>query len=200
MTLSDGYHDIPAGKIAVVVTHLEMLAKAVPRPAPQMPGAYSIEHVADPSVDWYRGLFRRVGGDWLWFSRLAMPDTALAAIIRDGNVEVYALSLEGRDVGLLELDFRVAGECELAFFGVAKELIGTGAARRLMNEGIERAWARPIGRFWVHTCTGDHPAAVAFYVRSGFRPFMRQIEIADDPRLSGGLPETAAPHVPMIRP
>ena len=68
-----------------------------------------------------------------------------------------------------------------------------------MNAAIDRAWSQPIRRFWVHTCTLDHPGAIAFYMRSGFRPFRRQIEIADDPRLSGVLPESAAPHIPIIR-
>jgi len=38
-------------------------------------------------------------------------------------------------------------------------------------------------------------------MRSGFRPYKRQIEIADDPRLdaNSGLPLSAAPHVPVIR-
>lgn len=203
MTLSDGYHDIPAGKIAVVVTHLEMLAPAAPRPTPSLPAGLELRRVEHPDLDWYRALFRQVGGDWLWFSRLAMTDAQLAAIIRDARVEVFALSHQGRDVGLLELDYRLANECELAFFGVARELIGTSAARLLMNEAIARAWRHPanaIDRFWVHTCTGDHPAAVQFYVRSGFRPFKRQIEIAGDPRLTGGLPESVAPHLPLIRP
>jgi hypothetical protein len=50
----------------------------------------------------------------------------------------------------------------------------------------------------VHTCTFNHPSAVAFYQRSGFRPFRRQIEIADDPRLDGTAPRSAAKHVPII--
>ena len=33
---------------------------------------------------------------------------------------------------------------------------------------------------------------------TGFRPFTRQIEIVDDPRLTGILPRTAAPQVPII--
>jgi hypothetical protein len=44
----------------------------------------------------------------------------------------------------------------------------------------------------------DHPAALAFYQRSGFRPFRRQIEVADDPRLDGTMPRDAARHVPVI--
>ncbi len=44
----------------------------------------------------------------------------------------------------------------------------------------------------------DHPSAVAFYQRSGFRAFRRQIEIADDPRIDGTAPRTAAKHVPIV--
>ena len=67
-----------------------------------------------------------------------------------------------------------------------------------MNRAIERAWSQPIRRFWVHTCTLDSPGAIGFYQRSGFRPYAIEVEVADDPRLSGHLPRTAAPHVPII--
>ena len=40
-----------------------------------------------------------------------------------------------------------------------------------MNRALELAWSRPISRVWVHTCTFDHPSALAFYQRSGFLPF-----------------------------
>jgi GNAT superfamily N-acetyltransferase len=86
----------------------------------------------------------------------------------------------------------------LGFFGVADTLIGTGAGRWMMNRALERAWSLPIRRFWVHTCTLDHPAAVEFYRRSGFTAFRRQIEVFDDPRLLGYLPTTAAPQIPVI--
>ena len=102
------------------------------------------------------------------------------------------------EAGLLELDFRIPNECEISFFGVTAPFIGTGAARWLMNEALARAWSRPVRRVWIHTCTLDHPAALAFYQRTGFRPFARQIEIVDDPRLTGVLPRTAAPQVPII--
>ena len=79
-----------------------------------------------------------------------------------------------------------------------RKLIGSGAGRWLMNRALELAWSRPVSRFWVHTCTLDHPSAVAFYERSGFRAFRQQIEIADDPRLDGTAPRGAARHVPII--
>jgi GNAT superfamily N-acetyltransferase len=194
--LPDGYTDVPHGKIAAVVTHLEMMQRPPPRSAPA--GKWDLRHVKNPDLDWFRDLYRRVGEEWLWFSRLQMSDDALAAIIRAPQVDVYALVHDGRDEGLLELDFRQPHECEIAFFGVTGALIGTGAARFLMNQALQLAWSRPIRRFWVHTCTFDHPSAVAFYQRSGFVPFRRQIEIADDPRVAGTYPRDAAGHIPII--
>jgi GNAT superfamily N-acetyltransferase len=194
--LPDGYSDVPDGKIAAVVTHLEMTAPPARREDP--PGNWSLRKVDTPALDWYRDLFRRVGEEWLWFSRARMTDAELAAIIHAPRIEVYALAVDGHDEGLLELDFREAGQCELVYFGVTASLIGRGAARFLMNRALERAWSGDVRRVWVHTCTFDHPSAVAFYQRSGFRPFRRQIEIADDPRLDGTAPRDAAKHVPII--
>jgi GNAT superfamily N-acetyltransferase len=195
--LPDGYSDVPDGKIAAVVTHLEMTAPPARRDDP--PGSWTLRKVDAPALHWYRDLYRRVGEEWLWFSRPRMDDAVLAAVIHAPGVEVYALAVDGlRDEGLLELDFREAGQCELVYFGVTAALIGTGAARFLMNRALERAWSGDVRRVWVHTCTFDHPLAVAFYQRSGFRPFRRQIEIAADPRLDGTAPRTAAPHIPII--
>jgi GNAT superfamily N-acetyltransferase len=196
MLLPDGYLDVPAGKIAAIVTHLEMTER--PGPLRDPPAAWQLHRIERPGLDWFRDLYRRVGEEWLWFSRLRMPDADLAGILQSPLVEIYALVDDGQNEGLLELDFRQAGQCELAFFGVTAKLIGSGAGRWLMNRALEVAWSRPITRVWVHTCTLDHPAALAFYQRSGFRPFRRQVEIASDPRLDGTAPRHIARHVPII--
>ena len=200
MKLEDGLVDVPAGKIAAVVTYLDMRAPPDPGSGTIAPDGLGIRHVPNPDVDWYRDLYRRVGEDWLWFSRLKLAREALAAIIQHPAVSVSALTADGDDVGLLELDFRTPGACELAFFGVVPAQIGRGAGRFLMAEATRQAWARPIERFWVHTCTLDHPGALQFYIRSGFQPYRRQIELAADPRLEGVLERSAAPHVPLIDP
>jgi GNAT superfamily N-acetyltransferase len=199
MGIPDGYHDVPAGKLAAVVTYLEMSARPPSRGGPaDVP--WTLRQVEHPALDWYRDLYRRVGADWLWISRLGLADDDLSAIVNARDVEVYALGLGERDEGILELDFRVAGECEIAFFGVAPSLVGKGAGRWLMTRAIARAWARPITRLWLHTCTLDSPAAPGFYLRSGFTPYARKVEVFDDPRLTGVLPRTAAPQVPIVEP
>jgi GNAT superfamily N-acetyltransferase len=196
MILLDGYSDVPNGKIAAVVTHLEILER--PAPLPDPPGDWTFRHVEAPGLGWFRDLYRRIGEDWLWSSRLGMSDAELAAIIQAPLVEIHALVRDGRDEGLLELDFRQKDQCEIVYFGVTEKLIGTGAARFLMNRALARAWSEPVSRVWVHTCTFDHPAALAFYQRAGFRPFRRQIEVANDPRLDGTAPRHVAKHVPLI--
>lgn len=199
MPLPDGYSEVPAGKLASVVTSLEMLQRPTLRPDPtDCPWQLRALNRADAEA--YRRLFRRVGANWLWYSRLQVPVEQLEAILHEGETEVFALVADAAEEGLLELDYRTQGECELAFFGVSDVLQGRGAGRWLMNRALERAWARPIRRLWVHTCTLDHPAALAFYVRSGFRAFARSVEVADDPRATGLLPADAAPQVPIIRP
>jgi GNAT superfamily N-acetyltransferase len=196
MILPDGYSDVPAGKIAAVTTHLEMTARPAPHSDPA--GAWTLRRVDAPTLDWYRDLYGRVGQPWLWVSRIRLPDAELAATIQSPSMEIHALSHEGHDEGLLEMDFREPEQCEIVSFGLTEKLVGTGAGRWLMNRAQEIAWAHPIKRLWLHTCTLDHPAALAFYQRSGFRPFRRQVEVVNDPRLDGTVPRDVAKHVPVI--
>lgn len=196
MHIPDGYSDIAPGKVAAVVTHLEMTAPPPPRPAPET-GAI-LRHEGAMDLGAYRSLFREVGQDWLWFGRLVLDDAALSAILHDPQVEVHVPMDKGRALGLLELDFRRDGACELAYFGLVPDAVGGGLGRWLMAAAIARAWARPIRRFTVHTCSNDSPQALGFYIRSGFAPVRRQIEVADDPRALGYYPARAAPHIPLL--
>jgi len=193
--LPDGLHDVPNDRIAAVVTSLEMFERPAVRPDPD--GPWRLQHLVRPDPETYRALYKKIGERWLWFSRIVMSDGDLAAIVQHPKVEVYGLETGGEFEGLLELDLRVDGEAELAFFGVGPSLIGGGAARWLMNRALELAWQRPIARFWVHTCTLDHPNAIGFYQRSGFVPFRRQIEIEPDPRLRG-ISMASRDHVPVL--
>ena len=186
-------------ELAAIVTSLEMRARPPLRPMPASP--LRLVRWERPATAGYRALFRRVGEPWLWFSRLTMDDTALKRIIHDEGVQVFAvLDRTGIEVGLLELDFRVAGECELGFFGLVPELAGKGHGRWLMAEALARAWAPGIGRVWVHTCTLDHPAALGFYRAQGFTVFARAIERFADPRALGIVSREAAPQIALVAP
>jgi GNAT superfamily N-acetyltransferase len=190
------YDPLPNSELAAVVTYLEMRD----RPAIEPPrSTLDLKRLTNPSTERYRELFRLVGAPWLWFSRLVMEDAKLAEIIQNPNVELFAVQDgNGRDVGMLELDFREDGECELAFVGLLPELSGLGHGRWLLEEAVRRAWRDSVDRVHVHTCTLDHPAALAAYRRAGFTPFKRAIERFPDPRLLGILPADCAPQIPLL--
>jgi len=190
------YETLPASDLAAVVTYLEMTR---PAEQPVPPSPLSLQRVDVPQPEHYRELFRLVGAPWLWFSRLVMDDAHLATIIQHPKVELDAvLDESGREVGMLELDFREPHECELSFIGLVPELAGKGHGRWLLAEAVQRAWREGVDRVHVHTCSLDHPAALAAYRRAGFTPFKRAVERFPDPRLLGILPLDAAPQVPLL--
>lgn len=189
------YETIDDRELAAVVTYLEMREK----PEAELPAStLHLRRIAHPTAEQYRALFRKVGAPWLWFSRLVMRDDELEAIVGDRRVELFEVAAVEAVVGMLELDFRVEGECELAFIGLVPELAGKGHGRWLLAEAIERAWRGDIRRVHVHTCTLDHPAALGAYRRAGFTPYRRAIERFPDPRPLGILPTGCAPQIPLL--
>ena len=190
------YEPVADNQLAAVVTYLEMRQRPV---AEVPPSQLSLRRVQRPLLDDYRRLFRLIGAPWLWFSRLIMDDSKLAAIIHHPQVELYIVVNEtGTEAGMLELDFREPGECELAFVGLMPELSGKGHGRWLLAEALRLAWRDGVTRVHVHTCTLDHPAALSAYRRAGFTAYKRAIEHFPDPRLLGFLPLDCAPQVPLL--
>jgi GNAT superfamily N-acetyltransferase len=190
------YESVPDNEVAAVVTYLEMRA---PGEQPVPPSTLCLKRVEVPQPEHYRELFRLIGAPWLWFSRLILDDAHLAAIIQHPMVELDAvLDEHGREVGMLELDFREPHECELAFIGLIPELSGKGHGRWLLADAVRRAWREGVNRVHVHTCSLDHPAALSAYRRAGFTPYKRAIERFPDPRLLGILPKDCAPQIPLL--
>jgi GNAT superfamily N-acetyltransferase len=199
---------LPPGHVGAVVTYLEMTERPIlpelargggPPKAVEgqaLPSsALRLERWPAPDLARYRALFERVGGPWLWYSRLALDDAALRAAIG----EVHAVvDPAGAEIGLVELDFAVAGECLIRFLGLVPELAGRGHGGWLFAETLARAWRPDVRRVHLNTCSLDHPAALPAYLKAGFRAYARAFESFPDPRLTGLLPAGAAPGIPLI--
>ena len=188
-----GLTELPPGEVGTVVTYLEMRERPRPRPLPESPLRLVRWDPVDPAK--YRLLFERVGGRWLWYSRLAMDDATLMANV----AEVHAVAdRAGIEIGLVELDFRKRGECLIRFLGLVPELAGRGHGRWLFAQLLALAWRPGIARVHVTTCPLDHPAALPAYLRAGFTPYRRALESFTDPRLLGLLPHDVAPQIPLL--
>ena len=98
MDIPDGYSDIPSGKTVSVVTHLQMFQRP-PERAERSEASWTLRKVDVPDVDWYRSLFRRIGENWLWFSRLQLNDDELRGVLSGPLCETYVFEVQGRGRG-----------------------------------------------------------------------------------------------------
>lgn len=177
-------------RIEDTVTYLEMFARPAARHAPAPLGKLALMRAEACTVSFYRYLYETVGTPWAWFERREWSDAALAAELEKPTTEIFVLYAGGVPAGYFELNAAEARQTELSYFGLIPEFIGRRLGAFLLDAAIERAWSRPIGRLWVHTCTFDHPRALPLYQRAGFVVYARRQVSFDDPRERGVLPRS----------
>jgi GNAT superfamily N-acetyltransferase len=153
--------------VDVQVYYLEMLApcrRTIPAPCDGL----SVIHARRPTVAYYRFLYNTVGRDYHWHSRGSLSDADLATTILNPLNEVHVLHVEGSPAGFAELDRCKENDIELVQFGLMPECIGQGLGRYFLQWTIDTAWSYRPRRFWLHTCSLDHPAALPNYQKAGF--------------------------------
>jgi len=159
--------------VDVTVYYLEMLTHAK-RDVPAPQDGLTVLHARTPSVAYYRFLYDAVGKDYHWLSRRKLSDEELAAILHDPLNEVHVLHVDGSPAGFAELDRRQSEEVELVQFGLMLDFIGQGLGKWFLQWTIDKTWSYEPKRFWLHTCTLDHPAAVPTYKKAGFVQFKEE--------------------------
>ena len=172
------------------ITYLEMLARPTGRRVPAPLEKLALMQAEACPVSFYRYLYDTVGEPWLWFERRMIGDLALAAQIGKPTIEIFVLYVRGVPAGFFELDTAAARETKLCYFGLIPDFIGRRLGPYLLQAAIDRAWSRPIDRFWLHTSTFDHPKALRVYQQAGFVVYARRTVTFDDPREHGLLPRT----------
>jgi GNAT superfamily N-acetyltransferase len=151
----------------ITTTYLQMHTHQRRQIPPPVAGI-KIRHVTEPTVEFYRQIYDAVGGQWNWSSRKKLSDAELARIIGDPRDEIHLLQVDGEQAGFAELDRRRPGEIELVQFGLVAEFIGRGLGKYFLHWVIDKAFSYEPRRFWLHTCTEDHPAALPNYLKAGF--------------------------------
>jgi GNAT superfamily N-acetyltransferase len=159
----------------VKTTYLEMFARPE-RVVPPPGEGLAVVHARRPTVAYYRFLYDAVGRDYDWPRCRKLSDAELAALLHDPLIEVHVLMADGVPAGFAELDRRTAGEIELVQFGLMPEFIGRGLGRSFLRWAIDRAWSYGPRRFWLHTCTKDHPAALPNYLKAGFAVYKEEVK------------------------
>jgi GNAT superfamily N-acetyltransferase len=167
------------GAVKIITTYLQMFAHSPRLLLPPRDGL-AVVLAKEPTIAYYRFLYDAVGRDYDWTSRKKLTDPELAAIIHDPRDEVHVLMADGVPAGFAELDRRVESEIELVQFGLMPEFIGQGLGRYFLQWTIDKAWSFSPRRFWLHTCTKDHPAALPNYVKAGFAIYQERTNEKQD--------------------
>ncbi|MGQ0740834.1 MAG: GNAT family N-acetyltransferase [Alphaproteobacteria bacterium] len=167
-------NDLGERGLAVVVTFLELTSRPPPPgpPRPQMKTA--ILRCENPPVHFYRYLYDTIGRDYFWVERRRWTDDALAGMLAEPKIELYALYVSGVPAGMSELDFRNDKAAQIAYFGLVPEFVGRKLGPWFLYQTCELAWAKPIEKLIVNTCSLDHPRALQTYQRMGFVPYSRE--------------------------
>jgi GNAT superfamily N-acetyltransferase len=155
--------------------YLEMLGPLALVLPPPLAGT-RVERLRTPTVDTYRALYNSVGRAFHWTDRNLMPDEELLHIIQNVSVEIDVLYVDDEPAGYVELDRRIAGEIQIAYFGLFPAFIGKGLGKYFLSCALDRAWSFRPRRVWVHTCELDHPAALPNYLRAGFSIYDEKLE------------------------
>lgn len=155
----------------VTIYSLEMLDECDLRPSRRETPGLEIRQAQVPLPELNRFLYTAVGGDWFWHTRLNWEYATWMEVLMRPGYETWVAYLYGTPAGYFELDPQENNSIEIAYFGLLPQFLGKGIGGRLLTVAIQRAWQKGARRVWVHTCSLDHPSALANYQARGMRLF-----------------------------
>ena len=161
-------------KRLVRTTYLELAADAPLRPPARARPDYEVRHAVAASPDFNRFLYTAVGWRWNWNSRLPWNYSRWQEYLSHPGLETWVGYMDGASAGYFELRPGPAssGEgVEIVQFGLLPAFVGRALGGHLLCDAVVRGREVGTGRVWLHTCTEDHPHALANYRARGFVPF-----------------------------
>jgi GNAT superfamily N-acetyltransferase len=160
-------------EVAATVTYLAMEAKPKLTPPPSPLAKTAILRCENPPVHFYRYLYDTIGEPYFWVERRLWSQDKLRSHLADPKIVIYALYLAGVPAGMVELDLRENGVCQIGYFGLMPDFTGRRIGPWFLHQVVELAWAEPVTRLILNTCTLDHRKALATYQRAGFVAYAR---------------------------
>ena len=154
----------------VTTHHLELTDPDQFRPVATGP-AYELRQVAYPTPELNRSLYSTVGAAWFWYERLSWSRDRWLAFLDRPEVATWVAYVDGSPAGYFELEDQPGGSVEICYFGLLPAYIGQGLGGALLTDAVRAAWDRGASRVWLHTCSLDHPSALANYLARGFSLF-----------------------------
>jgi GNAT superfamily N-acetyltransferase len=155
--------------VTVTVSYLVMYAPEQLRAKYPDDPRLQIQPVYPPRWQFNQSMYRRIGADWYWQEKRDWDESQWRAYVGAPGLHTFAASYAGEPAGYFELRHDPHGGIEIVYFGLLVNFIGKGLGGAMLSRALQHAWALGPERVWVHTCTLDHPAALANYEARGMR-------------------------------
>ena len=156
--------------------YLEMTSAEQLRAKPQRSELQIIE-CEEPQGALNRFLYQLIGSNWGWSDLNAWSDAQWQAVVENPAHRTWVAYYRGAIAGYYELNRDERSNVEIRYFGLAPQFLDRGFGGPLLSHAIQSAWQWPgTERVWVHTCTLDHPAALANYKARGMQVYNEEID------------------------
>lgn len=143
------------------MTHPEQLKeKVAPRPN------LSVQHSSVPMGILNQFFYLNVGQNYGWTDSANWTAEQWQSYAEQDNISLYIGYEQGTPFGYFELiDHNES--IEIICFGLLPQFVGKGLGGYLLSEALKTAWSKTSERVWLHTCSLDHPNALANYQARG---------------------------------
>ncbi len=147
------------------------------RPKRSADPRFRVEEKKEPDWRFNRDCYLAVGERWAWTDKRGWTDEQWHKYGRAPELRTFAAYDGDSLAGYYELHRDEDGGVEIAYFGLLPEFIGRGFGGALLTSAIEEAWRSwpAVSRVWVHTCTLDHPQALANYQARGMVVYREEL-------------------------
>ena len=173
-------------RVDVTTYYLEMTDPGALRPKYSSRKDFVVQRAQVPCPELNRFLYTAVGGAWYWLDRLPWTYRQWLDWLDRPAVQTWVAYVANTPAGYFELEAQDGNHVELVYFGLLPQFTGQGLGGALLTTAIARAWDMQATRVWVHTCTLDHPSALANYCARGFRLYHQETQAQDIPEHSPG--------------
>jgi GNAT superfamily N-acetyltransferase len=162
----------------ITTSYLEMFSVKELSPRESRDPDFWIREATTPQWQFNRFLYQFVGERWNWTDKLVWSDEQWRRYVEDPSLRTFGAYYGGAPAGYYELHRTETEGTEIAYFGLAPAFCGRGLGGVLLTSALREAWAAEPRRVWVHTCTDDHPAALANYQARGMRLYKTETHFA----------------------
>lgn len=164
------------------VWHLEMRSaeRLNAKPWPELPLQFA--EVEIKQGEFNRFLYQLVGQHWQWHDKDVWSLAQWREHTERPEIRIWLLLVKGSPAGYVEMERQAPNQVEFISVGLAKPFIGLGLGGSMLSEAIRVAFdwrddrGRRPDRLWLHTCSDDHPGALANYQARGFELFKTEEE------------------------